>query len=704
MQPQVDISKKAYAVFLVLSALGLAIIGKVFWLQMFPDERAQSIAQNFTYKVNEIEPARGQIFSSDGSLLATSVPEYEIRWDSKATYDVALYREKVDSLCAGLSRLLGDGSKAEYMRLFSEARRRGDRYAEIADHVDYNTLQSIKKLPFVRLGKFKSGFVFVEKNKRIKPFGELAARTIGLEREDNKVGLELAYDEALRGVKGKQLQEKIAGGVWKPMTDDYIIEPQPGSDIVATIDVHLQDVAHAALKRQLEAHNAAWGCVVVMEVETGFVRAIANLSKDQSSGAYHEMLNLAISQSVEPGSTAKLASLLACLDEQCVQPDDSVNTGRGAMDIDGRILTDSNDEHGGNGVVTIEEVFEKSSNIGTALAVKKCFGGRSQAFLDKLHSFGIGEPLGVNLSGEASPRLYKAVDTKKGWSRLSLTQLAIGYEMQCTPLQTLSFYNAIANDGKMVRPQFVQEVRSNGRTTHYAEPIVLREGFVKKETISKARKMMEGVMEKGGTADWVFKNSPYRVGGKTGTCWLNEGGYQSNRYRASFVGYFPAEQPKYSCIVVVHDPRSGVYYGSAIAAPVFKELADKIYSTELEFHAPTHLPDSLNVLAHHVPVSKSGSRKELSTVFKGLNIPMKGEVRGEWITTQTGVDSVSVSDRTVKNGMVPNVVGMGLQDALYLLENHGLKVQVYGYGTVKRQSIQPGTPVRTNPYITIELL
>jgi cell division protein FtsI (penicillin-binding protein 3) len=703
MQQQANIAKKAYAVFLILCVLGLAIVGKVFWLQIFPSERAQNIAQNFTYKVNEIEPSRGQILSSDGSLLATSVPEYEIHWDSKASYDVAIYREKVDSMALSLAQLFGR-SKSEILGIFSKARKEGDRYAKIADHVDYNQLQKMKTFPFIRLGKFKSGFIYIEKNKRIKPFGSLAARTIGLEREDNKVGLELAYDAELSGVMGKQLQEKIAGGIWKPMTDDYIVEPQPGSDIVSTIDVHLQDVASAALNRVLIANNARWGCAVLMEVETGFVRAIANLSQNEATGTYNEILNLAISQNVEPGSTMKLASLMACLDDGLIQLDDSVNTGAGSLYIDGRNLTDSNKDHGGNGVVTTEEVFEKSSNIGTAMIVKKCYGGKAQKFLDKLNSFGIGQPLGIKLSGEAHPKLYEKVDTKKGWSQLSLTQLGIGYETQCTPLQTLAFYNSVANNGKFVQPQFVQEIRKNGSTVKKMEPIILREGFVKEETIAKCKKMMEGVMQKGGTAERVFHDSPYTVAGKTGTAWLNEGGYQEGHYRASFVGYFPANAPKYSCIVVVHDPRGGAYYGSVIAAPVFKELADKIFSTELEFRAPDMAPDSLMLVQQRIPISKSGSYSDLATIFKGLNIPVKDKGSSEWVNTASLKDSVEVSPRGIKQGTVPNVVGMGLQDALYLLENQGMKVQVSGYGTVKRQSISPGAAVRSNPYILIELL
>jgi cell division protein FtsI (penicillin-binding protein 3) len=357
-------------VFIALALLAGAIIVKVFLLQALPDPRALEIARNFTYKVNDIEPVRGQIISSDGSLLATSVPEYEIRWDSKAPYDLQLYRQKVDSMALGFSRLLGDRSAAAYRELFANARRKGLRYVLIADHIDYNQLQVIKSLPFIRHGRFKSGFIFTERSKRKKPLGTLAARTIGLEREDNKVGLELAYNDLLAGKKGKQLQERIPGGVWKPMSDEFIAEPEPGCDLIATIDVHLQDVAHSALRRQLEYHNAAWGCAILMEVETGYVRACANLMKDPATGEYEELLNLAISQSIEPGSTMKLASLMACLDEGDIEPEDTVNTGNGIAYFHKKPMKDSNWDKGGNGVLTVEETFEKSSNIGTARIVK----------------------------------------------------------------------------------------------------------------------------------------------------------------------------------------------------------------------------------------------------------------------------------------------------------------------------------------------
>jgi cell division protein FtsI (penicillin-binding protein 3) len=439
-----------------------------------------------------------------------------------------------------------------------------------------------------------------------------------------------------------------------------------------------------------------------MEVQTGFVKAVANLSRNNREGEFNERLNYAISHSIEPGSTMKLASLMACMDEGGVQLNDKVETGNGQVTFHGRTMKDSNWDKGGNGTITAEQVFEKSSNVGTALLVKKSFGDNPQRYLDKLHSFGIAEPLGITLSGEASPRMYNTTKDN-GWSGLSLTQMAIGYETTCTPLQTLAFYNAVANNGVMVRPQFVQEVRRNGRVIEQAQPVIVRQKICKDETLVQCRKMMEGVTEEGGTADWLFQKCPYKVAGKTGTAWLHEdGGYQAHHYRASFVGYFPAENPRYSCIVVVNDPR-GAYYGSVIAAPVFMELADKIYSTELEFHAPAQL-DSTMMVEHQWPAIKGGSTNELNTLFSSLNIPVPAQPGNTWISASNENKSLVVSARDIQAGMVPNVIGMGLQDALYLLESNGMRVKVMGYGTVKRQSIPAGTTIQSNPNIIIELL
>jgi cell division protein FtsI (penicillin-binding protein 3) len=696
------IHNKAWMVFAGLCLLAISIVVKVFVIQLFPDEKAQQLAEGFTFKVREIQPVRGQIYSSDGSLMATSIPEYEIRWDAKAPYDEEIYKAKLDSMCQSFANLFHDRSAAEYKAIFKKAKTEGNRYIEIIDHVDYNQLQLVKKFPFINKGTIRGGFVFEEKFIRDQPFGALASRTIGMERAENKVGIERDYDELLRGKKGAQMMEKIAGGVWKPMNNEFVEEPEPGADIITTIDVHLQDVAHAALKRKLEETDAEWGCAILMEVQTGFVRAVANLSRNNRQGEFSERLNYAISQSIEPGSTMKLASLMACMDEGKVKLDDKVETGNGTHTFHGQTMKDSNWDKGGSGTITAEQVFEKSSNVGTALLVKKSFGENLQAYLDKLRTFGIAEPLGISLSGEASPRMYKTTK-ENGWSGLSLTQMAIGYETTCTPLQTLAFYNAVANNGVMVRPQFVQEVRRNGLIIEKAQPIILRQKICKDETLAQCRKMMEGVTEEGGTAGGLFKKCPYKVAGKTGTAWLHEnGGYQAHHYRASFVGYFPADNPRYTCIVVVNDPR-GAYYGSVIAAPVFMELADKIYSTEIEFRAPAGT-DSTLMVQRKLPSIKSGSAQELNTVFSSLKIPVYTDGEGQWYTTVTQNDSLLVSPRIVETGIVPNVLGMGLQDALYLLESQGMKVNASGFGTVRKQSIPPGSHIQTNHNITIELL
>ena len=697
-----QISGRAWFIFTLLSILALAIVIKVFVIQLFPDERALNLAENFTYRINEIEPMRGQILSSDGALLATSVPEYDIHWDSKASYDKEEFEKSIDAICNGFATIQPDKSAAHFKQLLRKAQQKGDRYAEIINHVNYNQLQDIKKLPLIDKGQYKSGFVFTEKYIRNQPFGMLASRTIGIDREEDKVGLEEAYDTLLAGKKGKQRQEKIAGGIWKPVDGEFVVEPQAGCDIVSTIDIHLQDVAHNALRNQLDTSTADWGCAIVMEVNTGFIKAIANLSRNKK-GEYIENLNTAVRTPVEPGSTMKLASMLACLDVGNINLTDTVQTGNGIAVFAGHPMKDSNWDKGGSGTLTVEQVFEKSSNIGTAKLVKKVFGERQQEYLDKLHSFGFGQRLGIELDGEGESKLYKKT-MEPGWSKISLTQLAIGYETEMTALQMLAFYNAIANNGVFVKPQFVEEIRRNGRVIKETQPVVLHENFCKPETILKVKKMMEGVMEPGGTAANAFKGAPYRVGGKTGTAWMHENGkYVEHGYRASFVGYFPAEAPKYSCIVVVHHPTTGHYYGGLVAAPVFKELADRVYSTQMEFHELSPKEDSLLFAKRHIPISKSGNALDLETVFAGLNIQRKTSLPGSWMKASTSQTNVELSAIDPLQGQVPNVIGMGLQDALFLLERSGLRVQVIGYGTVRKQSLPAGNSIVGNSPIVIEL-
>jgi len=480
------------------------------------------------------------------------------------------------------------------------------------------------------------------------------------------------------------------------MTDEFIQNPVPGCDIVSTIDVHLQDVAEHALKKQLDTLQASWGCAILMEVETGYVRAIANLKRSKD-GSYSEVENFAAYRSVEPGSTMKLASLMACLEEGTITIGDTVNTGNGVRVFNGKAMHDSHE--GGYGALSLEQVFEKSSNVGTALATKKVFGKTPQQFLNRLQGFGLGSPLGIELVGEAKPGLYTSIEDPK-WSGNSLTNMSIGYEVSFTPLQMLAFYNAVANNGNLIKPLFVQEFRySNGRREK-REVEIIRERICSESTLKQCRKMMEGVGEKGGTADAAFRTSPYKVAGKTGTCRLWENGsYQENRYRASFVGYFPAENPKYSCLVVIEDPQ-GMYYAALVAAPVFKELADKIYSTSLEIHGNnfTHLGNG------KVPVVRPTQSKDLSLLSEAFHLPYRGQtVNSVWTVPVNNGEQFSVQSKSVEVGKVPSVQGMGLRDALMALEHCGYTVKVKGKGHVVQQSILPGTMIKKGGTITIQL-
>lgn len=702
MKNKNEIANRTWIVFAFICVIGLAIFGKIIYIQTAEASKWEERAQRYEQQVRDIEPTRGQIYSSDGSLLATSVPVYDVYWDSKSSaIDQEVFLAELDSLCIDLQNYFGDKSKSEYKQLLLEAQRKGDRYFRVKKNLKYTEMKVVREFHFIRRGKFKSGFIFDRKDIRKKPFGKLAARTIGIDRHGSRVGLELAYNEELAGKSGKQLMERIAGDVWKPVTDSYITPPEEGLDIVSTINVHLQDVAANALEKQLIKHNALWGTVVLMEVETGYIRAISNLSRDAETGEYHESFNYAVAETVEPGSTFKLASLMAAMDDGHVELEELVDTGIGVKYFSGEDMHDSNEKEGGNGIITAEQVFEKSSNIGTATLIDKYYKNNPQAFLDKLHKMGLGESLNIRLKGEKAPSIYKKA--KEGnWSGVSLTQMSIGYEILQTPLQTLTFYNAVANNGTMVRPQFVESLRRNGEIVESFSPEIINKSICSRSTLNKCQKMMEGVCEEGGTADFIFADRTYKVAGKTGTARIAyPGGYYLHRYRASFVGYFPAEKPKYSILVLVNDTKSGVYYGSSIAGPVFRELADKIYATEFELHEEN---EQLNLVAEHkLPASRNGSREDLEAVYKSLKVPFSLDAAEDWVSTTTTDDHVDLKGKTMTKGLVPDVRGMGLQDALFLLENSGLRVQVSGSGTVRNQSILPGAQTRNHSTIRIEL-
>ena len=692
------ISVWIYVLYVALCILAIIIIGKVFYIQAIPNEDAQKRAAPFTYKLQDIEPERGRILASDGSPLSTSIPEYEIRWDSKGGYNIERFNLKIDSLCSGLSELFGNKTPQQYKEMFLTAIESEKKYMKVIDHINYNQLQKFKALPFIKEKKQRNGFIIKSREKRAKPYGALAARTIGIFRESNMVGLEASYDSLLRGKAGKQRQHMVDGDTWVPMTDEYVVEPEPGFDVVTTLDVHLQDAAQSSLRHTMEVNRADWGCVILMEVKTGYIKALANLTYDSVSNKFYEVENLALTQSVEPGSTMKLASLLAAMEEGNLDLGKVIHTGGGTFTIGEHTLRDVK----ASGSITIEQVFAKSSNVGTAMVVRDVFASNPQKFLDYLDRFGYGQLVGIDLLGEGKS-VVKRSTKDAGWSDLSLTQMAVGYEVQVTPLHQLCFYNAIANGGKFMKPRLVSEIRKNGLTYEKYEPVVIRENFLKPETIAKGRKLMEAVTTIG-TGKGVFKHSPYRAAGKTGTARINEYGvYLDNYHRASFVGYFPAEDPKYSCIVVVNKARVFEAFGGKVAAPVFRDLANILFGTELDIPHNAMGGDSTFVSQPWIPAVLSGGSNSLRKAFSHVQFPYDPwETDAEYVSANVNGNNLSISSKDESGNKVPDVRGMGLTDAVYILEKRGLKVSTAGYGKVVSQTILPGTKAN-HQFIQINL-
>ena len=708
MKNRKEFSMRVWLVFGLFVALGISIFGRILWIQSAEHEQWKEVGERFESSVRDINPSRGQIYAINGNVLATSVPIFEVRWDSKSeainwdTFDAEL-----DSLSHGLSQILGDRSPREYREVLRNGRNLGRRNTLIARRASYIQQRRLAQLPFIRRGRFKSGFTFARTEQRRKPFGDLASRTIGIDRNENRVGLEASWNAELSGSVGKQIQRRVAGGEWMPVSDDFIVEPQAGLDVISSIDMHLLDVASSALRQQLQTHDAAWGTVILMEVETGMIRAMANLTRSTSEpqegepAEYFESFNHAIGTAVEPGSTFKLASLMAAMNDGDVKPEDEIDTGNGVTYFYGKRMSDSYADKGGSGILKTSEIFEVSSNVGTALTIKKAFGEEQQGFLDALERIGVQSATGVRLAGESPPLVYENVGDGR-WSGLSLTQMSIGYEVTQTPLQTLTLYNAVANGGTSLRPQLVERLENNGQVVKTFKPQVLKQSICSTRVLDACQSMLKRVAdpEGNGPAQYIFAKSPYRVAGKTGTARIAGPNGYDGRYRASFAGYFPAESPRYSCIVVIADTKSGIYYGSSIAGPVFRELANKVYATDPSFHTT-----SAGLLAEKckLPGSKDGAQTDLIQLYQALEMPYQGNSSGDWVTVTTG-DSVAVlRPRSIEANRVPDVRGMGLRDALYLLENAGLQVKTLGMGTVRRQSIAPGSDLTTRQAITLEL-
>jgi cell division protein FtsI (penicillin-binding protein 3) len=682
---------RVIALYLGFFLMALLIVGRILQLQLVQGEELRQKAVDLQMKYVSIEPNRGDIYADDNRLLATDVPYYEIRMDLKSdALSNEVFTNGVDSLCISLSKLFRDRSPAAYKRDLLKARQAGERFYLIRRQVSYPELQEMKSFPIFRLGRYKGGFISLQSNRRILPHKMLASRTIGYlskGESGNIVGIEGAYDHYLAGVKGIRLMQKTAGNLWVPLSDGNEVEPMNGQDIVTTIDIDIQDVAENALLKQLSMHTAHHGCVVLMEVASGDVKAIVNLSRDEQ-GYYSESYNYAIAESTEPGSTFKLAALMAALEDGYVDLNDTIDTGKGSVKYYDQVIKDSREE--GYGRISVQEAFEVSSNVAMSKIIYDNYRGKEEEFVERLYRMHLNEPSGIEIRGEGDPLIRYPGDEL--WSGISLPMMSHGYEVRMTPLQILCFYNSVANDGCMVKPRLVKSVSYHGKTIREFRPEIIDPSICSDQTLEKVRTVLEGVVKRGTAKN--LNNEYFRIAGKTGTAQIaNEKyGYRIDSkvsYQASFVGYFPADEPRYSCIVVVNSPSSDVYYGNLVAGPVFREIARKVYATSLD------LQDELNkeqaVLAE-VPYSKGGHRNDLENVLETLYVPVRGG-DNQWVSTIKKDDFVQLENLRFQDDLVPNVKQMGLKDAVYLLENAGLNVIVEGRGTVIGQSIPPGSRI-----------
>lgn len=696
-----DILWRVYISYTLIAVFAMAVMGRAIQIQSVQGKHWSAMADSLTRDYVNVEAIRGNIYSTDGSLMATSFPEYEIRMDVNADpLTDKIFYNQIDSLGFSLSLFFKDKSAKEYVKKLKKARKEGERYVLIRNKVSYTELKHIKKFPIYRLGKYKGGLIVIQKNKRVKPFQELASRTIGYTVDGVKpVGLEGTYDKELGGERGKRLMQKISGGVWIPINDEDEIAPKDGMDIMSTIDINIQDVAHHALEEQLILSGAHHGCVVLMEVATGEIRAISNLTRIDS-GVYRERYNYAVGESVEPGSTFKLASYMIGFEDGKFGPMDTIDTQGGKIRFYNHITRDSHE--GGYGVINMQKAFAVSSNVAIAKAINNSYKSDPQRYVNYLKKLKLHEPLGLDIPGEGSPLIRGPKD--KGWSGLSLTQMSIGYEVQLTPLQILTFYNAVANNGKMIKPLFVKELRNSGVPFKTFEAKVINKKICSDETLEMMKKMLELVVEKGTATN--LSTTVYKIAGKTGTAQVAGGknGYKvgGTIYNASFCGYFPAENPKYSIIVVINDPSKKAYYGSLVSGPVFKKIADKVYASSMDMHKSVEQEYAL--LASNAPVGKAGNKVELNKVYEKIGVKSQSNTgESEWVSVEKNSTSVKYSSRTETNGIVPDVTGMGLRDALYLLENAGLKTKISGSGKVIGQSLAAGSKIYKGTLMSLTL-
>jgi cell division protein FtsI (penicillin-binding protein 3) len=688
--------------------LSFLILGKAFYIQRFQGEHWRSMSDSIHQRIVEMDADRGTIYSEYGQMLSTSLPQFDIYIDFLAEglrdKNGKIFKENVDSFSIALARFFRDKTAAQYKKELQKAYKNKSRYYSLKKKLSFQQYKTFRTFPLAKLGRNKSGVIVEENSKRLSPFGLLANRTIGLSREHiasngktkkQNVGLEKTYDSLLSGQKGHRLVRFIAGGAVP--VEGFQVEPENGKDIFTTLDVNMQDIAENALLKMLVKSESQYGTCIVMETKTGKIKAIANLGR-RPDGNYWEDDNYAL-RVTEPGSTIKLATLLSVLEKGSSKLEDLVEVGSaGQMVVGPRNVNDA--ERAPKPVLTVKECFAHSSNVGMSKVAYKAFAQKPSEFKKYLHRFHLDVHSPIDLSNIPSPRLASL--EKNNGGLMNMITMSFGYAIQVSPLQTLTLYNAIANNGKMMKPYLVNSIQNNGILVRQFTPVVLDDNICKASVVEAAKQSMEAVITEG-TGKPAFKDMPFAIAGKTGTAHVADANikYSHRIYQASFVGYFPANDPQYSCIVVIRTkPHAALHYGGQLAAPVFREVATKLYAMYVEKKDPSLYAANKDSSAYFY----AGNANDIKNIYKTLNVGYTDSAQqNEWGNMYASNYQPVMKANAVRQQVMPNVKGMGLKDALSLLENMGLKVTVKGKGKIVAQSVEPGASLKKGIRVMLEL-
>lgn len=697
-----DILWRVYLSFFAVVAVCIWIFCKAFYIQQVEGKYWRSMSDSMHQKIEELPAQRGTIYSDDGQMLSTSIPQFDVFVDFGAEglreKNGQRFREHLDSLSYLLAKFFGEKEKKsqyDFKKFMQDAYKAKLRHSKLLDNISYRDLQALQQMPLVRLGRYKSGFIIDKKEIRLNPYKLLASRTIGLDRDSFKVGLEMKYDSVLSGKKGKRLVRYIAGGVAMPV-EDYEVEPEVGKDIVTTLNMHMQEITEDALMKMMVQNEAEYGCAVVMEVATGKIKAIANLGRS-NDGMYRENMNYAIIPS-EPGSTFKLATLIAALEDKKVSLNSMVDLNGGVWQVNGETVYDS-EQHGLKST-DVKHAFEASSNVGMAKLAYSNYATNPMQFINHLQALKMDTLTGIDLTGERKPIIYKP--GTRNWSSTTLPWMAFGYNLTVSPLHTAMLYNAVANDGKMMKPFLVSSIKQDGITIQEILPVALNEKICSKETLIQLKACLEGVCTNG-TAKSLFKNTTFSVAGKTGTALVANGsrGYADKIYQSSFAGYFPAQNPKYTIVVVIKNkPHAVKFYGADVAGPVFREIAERLFTVFIKNTDQKQEPNKTDSAIYQY----TGLTKDVQEVMMQLQLKYTGgETVSDWSKILLAGKMAAVSSYTINEKLMPQLKGMGLKDAITICENIGLKINVKGRGKVTNQSIAAGQMIAKGQLVQIEL-